>query len=68
MNPQTEMDALTFVNPLFNEIYYLDFKCWLGIESVESFKKSIMTETITAEMIKETLAVPQHKFCKKSNA
>jgi hypothetical protein len=65
---QQEMKASTFLRSLFNDKYYLDFKYWLGIETVEALKISLTAETITAEIIEETLAVLQRTFCKKSNA
>jgi hypothetical protein len=63
-----EMNASTFVSFLFNDKYYLDFKSWLGIETVETLKLTFLSEAITAETIEETLAMLQIAFCNKANA
>jgi hypothetical protein len=46
----------------------LDFKSWLGIETVETLKLTFLSEAITAETIEETLAMLQIAFCNKANA
>jgi hypothetical protein len=66
--PQQEMKASTFLCSLFDDNYYLGFKYWLGIETVEALKTSLSAETITAKIIGETLAILQNAFCDKSNA
>jgi hypothetical protein len=64
---RTEMNAHTFLISMFDDKYYLDFKNWLGIETVEALKLSTMAKKISAENIEETLAALKIVFYRKSN-
>jgi hypothetical protein len=58
--------ASNFLISLFKENYYMDFKKWLGTKTVESIKKTLETETITATSITDTLASLAGAFNGKS--
>jgi hypothetical protein len=64
---RTEMNAHTFLISLFNDKYYLDFKNWLGIETVEALKLSTAAKTISREIIEETVAALKIVFYRESS-